>query len=602
MGTVNVTLGDGKKLNLVLGQQLENAVTAVVFDFSAWKTEFGSGTLGLSVQRHGDDQPYAVVPTVSGNNATWNITELDTAYKGVGEVQVTYTVGSVVKKSTVYKFTVQRSLGENGEYPSPGQTWQEEIEDELADVKQDLSYINTDIDVGYNIFNPLLKSGNNTAVVSNGDGSYTVGTSDYGRNCFGGAVLVKAGSYLFYGVPQGDAYLSTSESYSNAIFTNNTSEPKRIVLESDMTLYLGFRVSSPPSASFVIRPYLYTTKVEENTKKIDVAKRTINGNLMETTLVAWYSGYINDSGTTGSSLLLEYSDYIDISGFAYVEKTFIYGGSEQGSCGAFYDSSKAFISRLDASNTITIPSNAVYMRINRLSVFAERLRNGNYLYVKGASGSSSKWRGKTISALGDSITYGYGLTNRDTERWTALLANKTGATVNNYGLNSSKVSNITGDDVASFVDRRENVPSSDLIIIFGGTNDYWHQLTTVGTATSYDVATFGGALNYLFNYYQTQYPSKKILYIFPMHQYYSGNPDSHDFGYGSFDAFREVAKGACANSGIPMLDLYATSGTNVAGNSTQRNYYTQDGVHPNATGHALLASLIYTFIENQMSV
>ena len=138
MGTVNVTLGDGKKLNLILGQQLENAVTAVVFDFSAWQTEFGSGTLGLSVQRHGDTQPYAVVPTVSGTNATWNISELDTAYKGVGEVQVTYTVGSVVKKSTVYKFTVYRSLGENGEYPSPGQTWQEEIEDDITDIKQDL--------------------------------------------------------------------------------------------------------------------------------------------------------------------------------------------------------------------------------------------------------------------------------------------------------------------------------------------------------------------------------------------------------------------------------------------------------------------------------
>lgn len=140
MGTINVTLGEDTQLNLILGQQLENAVTAVVFDFSAWQTEFGSGTLGLSVQRHGDTQPYAVVPTVSGTNATWNISELDTAYKGVGEVQVTYTVGSVVKKSTVYKFTVYRSLGENGEYPSPGQTWQKEIEDELADVKQELSY------------------------------------------------------------------------------------------------------------------------------------------------------------------------------------------------------------------------------------------------------------------------------------------------------------------------------------------------------------------------------------------------------------------------------------------------------------------------------
>ena len=137
MGTVvNVTLGDDTRLNLILGQQLENAVTAVVFDFSAWKTEFGSGTVGLSVQRHKDKMPYAVVPTVSGTNATWNITETDTGKNGVGEVQVTYTVGSVVKKSVVYKFTVYRSLGEDGEYPVPGQGWMEDIEDRLEALEQ----------------------------------------------------------------------------------------------------------------------------------------------------------------------------------------------------------------------------------------------------------------------------------------------------------------------------------------------------------------------------------------------------------------------------------------------------------------------------------
>lgn len=138
MSVVNVTLGDGKKLNLPLGRQGENEVTAVVFDFSAWSTEFGSGTLSLSVQRHGDELPYAVTMTTSGTNATWTISDLDTAYKGTGEAQVKYTVGTKVKKSAVYKFTVNKSLGQNGEYPSPGQTWQEEIEDELDDVKQDL--------------------------------------------------------------------------------------------------------------------------------------------------------------------------------------------------------------------------------------------------------------------------------------------------------------------------------------------------------------------------------------------------------------------------------------------------------------------------------
>lgn len=139
MGTFNINLGKDTQLNLILGQQLENEVTEVVFDFSAWQSAYGSGTVGLSVQRHGDDRPYAVVPTVSGTDATWNISDLDTACKGVGEVQVTYTVGTVIKKSVVYKFTVYRSLGENGEYPSPGQTWQEEIEAELTNVKADLN-------------------------------------------------------------------------------------------------------------------------------------------------------------------------------------------------------------------------------------------------------------------------------------------------------------------------------------------------------------------------------------------------------------------------------------------------------------------------------
>lgn len=138
MGTVNVVLGEDTRLNLILGQQLENAVTEVVFDFSAWQTTYGSGTLALSVQRPGDEMPYAVVLTTSGTDATWSVTNLDTAYKGVGHIQLTYTVGSAIKKSVVYKFTVYESLGANGEYPSPGQTWQEGIEDDIEGLRTDV--------------------------------------------------------------------------------------------------------------------------------------------------------------------------------------------------------------------------------------------------------------------------------------------------------------------------------------------------------------------------------------------------------------------------------------------------------------------------------
>lgn len=138
MGTINVTLGNAAELNLILGQQLENEVNQVVFDFSAWKTAYGSGDIDLSVQRHGDAMPYPVTLTVSGTDATWTITDTDTACKGIGEAQVTYKVGDVVKKSVVYKFTVYRSIGENGEYPAPGSTWCDQVEQDIADIKADL--------------------------------------------------------------------------------------------------------------------------------------------------------------------------------------------------------------------------------------------------------------------------------------------------------------------------------------------------------------------------------------------------------------------------------------------------------------------------------
>ena len=439
--------------------------------------------------------------------------------------------------------------------------------------------------------------GNNTAVTYAGDGVYSIGTSDYGRTSFGPQLAIKAGYYVLYGVEYGDAFISTSQSINDAIFVNSSSNPKIVFIENDIAAYLCFRISQAPQLPFTIKPFLYSTKIQKGLDAEKTLSRSISGNLLETELCMWTNGkYIGDTGDMGTSALLDCSDYIPCDGFNSLRKSFVYNGQEQGSCGAFYDANKVFISKIGSNSSISVPASAKYVRLNRTHRFCDRVNNGNYIYFC----NTSKWDKKTISALGDSITYGYGLQDRENEVWTTLLVNKTGAIVNNYGLNSSKVSNITGDEVQSFVDRRESVPDSDLIIIFGGTNDYWHQVTNVGTADSYDVATFGGALNYLFNYYQTQYPSKKILYVFPMHQYYSGNPDSHDFGKGTFDDFRQVAIGACANSGIPMLDLYAKSGTNVAGNSTQKNYYTIDGVHPNAVGQKLLADLIYNFIEYQL--
>lgn len=141
MNTINVDLSTGEALNLPIGRQGENNVTQVIFDFSGLKTEFGSGTLSLSVKRPKEYVPYAQTMTISGTNATWLVNETDTGNFGCGEIQLTYTVSGKVAKTVIYKYTVLRSIGADGEYPIPGQTWQEEMEDEIADIKEDLSQL-----------------------------------------------------------------------------------------------------------------------------------------------------------------------------------------------------------------------------------------------------------------------------------------------------------------------------------------------------------------------------------------------------------------------------------------------------------------------------
>lgn len=178
MGTINVTLGDATQLNLPLGRQLENEVTEVVFDFSAWNTTYGAGTLSLSVQRKGDEMPYPVTMTVSGTDATWEVSDTDTARKGVGKAQLTYTVGDVKKKSVIYRFTVYESLGTNGEYPAPGETWVDEMEADITSLQAQIGNLaNLDTDDKSNLVAAI-----NEAAQSGGGGGGGTSPAPYTSN------------------------------------------------------------------------------------------------------------------------------------------------------------------------------------------------------------------------------------------------------------------------------------------------------------------------------------------------------------------------------------------------------------------------------------
>lgn len=150
MSSVNIDLAADTILNVMVGQQDENEVREVVFDFSDWYTTYGSGTISLAIQRPKDEWPYEGTLTVdnSTHKATWEISDTDSAYAGVGQIQLSYTVGTAVKKSVVYRFTVYKSLGALGNVITPIQIQTfidevtealEDMQEELNDVKQDLA-------------------------------------------------------------------------------------------------------------------------------------------------------------------------------------------------------------------------------------------------------------------------------------------------------------------------------------------------------------------------------------------------------------------------------------------------------------------------------
>jgi lysophospholipase L1-like esterase len=140
----------------------------------------------------------------------------------------------------------------------------------------------------------------------------------------------------------------------------------------------------------------------------------------------------------------------------------------------------------------------------------------------------------------------------------------------------------------------------DLILVCGGTNDYWHNQTLLGTLGSIDTSTFYGAVETLITGLINKYPNKKIAFITPFNQYYNGVScyTKNSYANANLDDFVNVVIELCKIHSIPVLDLFHSSGLDVAHNINVKDLYTQDGVHPNNTGMMYMAHKVVNFINN----
>lgn len=221
---------------------------------------------------------------------------------------------------------------------------------------------------------------------------------------------------------------------------------------------------------------------------------------------------------------------------------------------------------------------------------------------------SSKWKGKKIGFLGNSIT--------EQGRYVSAYAALTGCKAKNYGKSGTHMAKRNADDTLSFDCRYAKMPDDlDMVIVFGGTNDFGHEQTApfgqFSDGPDPNKNTFYAGLHRLFRGLSLKYRDKPVVVMTPVHhgteldvpEYKTGahgaleeikNPTSGKTFKEYVDAIKEVA----AFYSLPVIDAYSSSGlTPFTEIGKNHRYYFADGLHPNARGGMKLARWMYPQLE-----
>ena len=117
-----------KPYTLKLGYLGENEVLQVAFDYGAWISKYGDGSLLLVVKRNGDSLGYPVLlEEQDERTAVWTVKNTDVAKIGKGEAQLEYVVDEAIKKSSIFEFEVENSLADEGEAPEPYESFLDQV-------------------------------------------------------------------------------------------------------------------------------------------------------------------------------------------------------------------------------------------------------------------------------------------------------------------------------------------------------------------------------------------------------------------------------------------------------------------------------------------
>lgn len=260
---------------------------------------------------------------------------------------------------------------------------------------------------------------------------------------------------------------------------------------------------------------------------------------------------------------------------------------------AFYDISGNIVDSFKGPGSSTVlvfddylvvPNNAV-----RLIVATA---NGSISVKKidGIKTGSRPWKNLKWVCVGDSLTES---NSRTTINYHDYISDKTGIIVENMGKSGSGFKR-QYDTSGAYYQRIANVPTDATVVtIMGSGNDMQFDL---GTPTDSGTDTICGCINTTIDNLYAILPTVQLgLITSPPWQ--SSPPNTENSMSRYADAIIEIAN----LRGIPCLDLYRCSGLRPWEESFRTLAYSKDdgnGVHPDETGHKMMASQIKVFLDS----
>ena len=215
-----------------------------------------------------------------------------------------------------------------------------------------------------------------------------------------------------------------------------------------------------------------------------------------------------------------------------------------------------------------------------------------------------------VNFLGDSITEGVGVSHESYCYNNRLAEILEFSKINNYSISGSRLAHQIYPSAKPrydlcFCGRAYDMDvTADMVIVYGGVNDYIHGDAPFGEIGDTIPTTFCGGVYFLMNFLRETYGDKPIIFLTPARCFLRNQvddllPSTHAakrtpgkplINYA--DVIIETAK----QFEIHVLDLYRNLGIDPH-EPEQFKKYTVDGLHFNDEGHAILTQKLKDFIE-----